>query len=202
MILYVTSLRIVVLVLWYFCNMLFFPVSLRVFEILLRITAWGFFYVLSAIVLAMITLLYNMLTTARVEANMGTFSEAWFLKVRVALTKIWAGDSLRTNWALRQEDGSCKNFRVQNLPWYLFFIVKVLAKALYINTSISHVHLNLLLSAINEIMITSSFTLELVGICKIEDLWTKLTYTEGLVLYLSHQLIHENLFEHFRILEQ
>ena len=48
--------------------------------------------------------------------------------------------------------------------------MKVLAKASYINTSIGHVHLNLLLSAVNEIMIASSFTLELVGICEIEDL--------------------------------
>ena len=154
--------------------------------ILFRITAWGFFYSLRAVVLAMITLLYNMLTAARVESDMSTFGEAWLFKVRVALTKIWASDSLRAYWALRQEYGSCKDFCVQYLPWYLFFIVKILAKASYINTSISHVHLNFLLSAVNEIMIASSFTLELVGICKIEDLWTELTYTEGLVLYLSH----------------
>ena len=59
---------------------------------------------------------------------------------------------------------------MQDLPCYLFLVVKVLTKASYIDTSISHVHLNLLLSAVNKIMITSSLTLELVGICEVEDL--------------------------------
>ena len=88
MILYVTSLWIIVLVLWHFFDLLFSLVSLSVSEILLRSTARRFLFILNAISLAMITLFYNVLTTTRVEADMSTFGEAWFLKVRVALTKI------------------------------------------------------------------------------------------------------------------
>ena len=64
----------------------------------------------------------------------------------------------------------------------MFLMVEVFTEALEIEASVCHVHLNLLLSIIDEVVVASSLTLELVSMSQVKDFGTELTHTERLIL--------------------
>ena len=63
---------------------------------------------------------------------------------------------------------------MQDLPRDSLIKVQILDESPQIYGSICHVHLDLLLSVVNEIMVASCLTFELVSVGKIENLRTKL----------------------------
>ena len=67
---------------------------------------------------------------------------------------------------------------MQDLPRDSLIKVQILDESPQINGSICHVHLDLLLSVVNKIMVASCLTFELISVCKIEYLRAKLANAE------------------------
>ena len=119
-----------------------------------------------------------MLATARIDADVRAFGEPWLLQVGVALPQVSNGHSLLAVPARREEHRPREDLGVDPLPRDPFLLVEILAESLQVQPSVSHVHLDLLLGVVYEVVRGCCFTLEQIRVCQGIYLRTKLARAE------------------------
>ena len=95
----------------------------------------------------------------RVDADVRSFCESWLLQMGVALSQISNRDTLLAVPARWQEHRPRKNLSMYTLPRDPFFLVEMLTEPLQVQPSICHVHLDLLLSVVYEVVRPCCFAL-------------------------------------------